>query len=61
MDWSDIMLISGYEPEGIFTDVALGADLACGVRDDGGVLCWGGPFGATGDFPPVDDPLFPSE
>jgi hypothetical protein len=58
VDWLDI---AGYEPDGTFTDVALGRDLACGVRDDGGVLCWGGPFGTPSDFPPIDDPLFPSE
>jgi hypothetical protein len=58
-DWDWYLYIAGFEPEGIYTDVALGRDLACAVRDDGGVLC--GPFGISSDYPPVDDPLFADE
>ena len=28
-------------PEGSFTSVAAGGSLACGVRVDGSVVCWG--------------------
>jgi hypothetical protein len=34
--------------------VAVGRDLACGVWDDGGVVCGGGPIGIESDFPTLE-------
>jgi hypothetical protein len=61
MDSDHALDIAGLEPEGVLTDVSLGWDMACAVREDGAVMCWGLSMElGMSSLPPVDDPAYAS-